>query len=435
MNRLQTLIILLVVLLVASPDRLQAAASAKTLNWSEAVSLAKVENPELLAADAAVRSAENKRNAAWGTFLPQLKATVIYDESLSTPAVASATSRWSAGITGTLNLFSGWLDDAKLKQATYEAEKERATRDQTRARVSQELKTAFEAAAFSRDLRLLTSEITRRREENLKLVQLRYESGRENKGSVLLSEAYLAQARYEDLQAEHSATTAQSLLFKALGIDATNDGNSKLDVIGHVPITEPQKEAARLEAGLENKVLATPEWRQAEQLVASAESSVTIARSQLFPSLDLTAAVGRRDDAFFPTARETQSVGLTLTIPLFSGFKDISTLRSSTALAEAAKLNQDNTKREILRKLKQTLAAHLESAAKLKADESFERAAIVRSDIARTRYNNGLLSFEDWDVIENDLIARRKAVLNSRQNQVQTGAAWEQAIGQGVFSE
>ena len=75
----------------------------------------------------------------------------------------------------------------------------------------------------------------------------------------------------------------------------------------------------------------------------------------------------------------------------------------------------------------------MESIEKLKVDQSFLEAALKRSEIARSKYNNGLMTFEDWDLIENDLIARETAVLQSQKDRATAEAAWQQAQGQGVF--
>ena len=70
---------------------------------------------------------------------------------------------------------------------------------------------------------------------------------------------------------------------------------------------------------------------------------------------------------------------------------------------------------------------------RLKVDESFRAAAIARAEIARRKYNNGLLSFEDWDIIENDLIFRQKNYLSSLQTRVTSEAAWERDRGTGAI--
>ena len=60
-------------------------------------------------------------------------------------------------------------------------------------------------------------------------------------------------------------------------------------------------------------------------------------------------------------------------------------------------------------------------------------AAETRAGIARSKYNNGLMSFEDWDRIETDLIQRQKAALLGRRERVLAEAAWEQTQGRGAI--
>jgi outer membrane protein TolC len=57
----------------------------------------------------------------------------------------------------------------------------------------------------------------------------------------------------------------------------------------------------------------------------------------------------------------------------------------------------------------------------------------LRAEIARSKYNNGLTTFDDWDLIESDLINRQRAVLSSQGNRVVAEAAWEQAQGRGAL--
>lgn len=83
--------------------------------------------------------------------------------------------------------------------------------------------------------------------------------------------------------------------------------------------------------------------------------------------------------------------------------------------------------------LQQGYNSYIEAVAKLQVDTSFREAAQLRADIARSKYNNGLLIFEDWDAIETDLITRQTNYLQSKLNRVTYEAAWEQVQGKGVF--
>ena len=83
--------------------------------------------------------------------------------------------------------------------------------------------------------------------------------------------------------------------------------------------------------------------------------------------------------------------------------------------------------------IKQAYFDYIESVQKEKIDESFRRAAILRAEVARNKYKNGLLSFEAWDLVETDLISKQKEILSSERNRILKQSQWEQAQGVGVF--
>ena len=43
------------------------------------------------------------------------------------------------------------------------------------------------------------------------------------------------------------------------------------------------------------------------------------------------------------------------------------------------------------------------------------------------------LNHLDWDIIENDLINRQKAYLQTKRDRISAEASWEQTQGKGVF--
>ncbi len=400
-----------------------------TFTWPEAIKRAEHENPEIAGAEENLRAAEARKSGAYAGFLPTVKASVGYentDKSGTTTIPATTGTGWTAGITGSWNLFSGFGDAAKISQTESDRSVAEAALRISNAKISSDLKSAFESVAYARDYAKLTTQILKRREENLRLVQLRFESGRENKGSVLLSEAYLEQAKYDDLQAHNAGRTSAVQLSKILALDG--DGTATIEVVGNVPVSDPP-----LTPDFSSIVLSTPDYLQAIEQAHSLEAAQKIARASFYPSLDLTSSLGKRGPSFFPNEQDTRTVAVTLHIPIFSGGRDYNTYRATVATAAAGDFTRDNTLRDVRRKLEVAWAGYLESAAKLRADESFRKAAMVRSDIGRTRYNNGLLTFDDWDIIENDLISRQKTLLQTRRDRATAEGAWEQAQGKGVW--
>ena len=255
-------------------------------------------------------------------------------------------------------------------------------------------------------------------------MELRYESGGENKGSLLLSRANLEQAKLDLLKAKDQVPASRALLLRALGRES-GGANDALDVIGDGPSTpppEPTPAFARVATEL-------PEAQQARQLTASARADVNVARAAFWPSLDLRGSIGRQsDDGSF--RQERWSAGLTLTIPLFNGGRDWYGVGSASALASSAEAQFSGAIKQLLANLTQSYLNFVEAAQALKVNATFVDATETRAEIARRKYENGLLSFEDWDIIENDLINRQRTYLQSKRDRVLAERAWRQATSQ-----
>lgn len=402
-------------------------------SWQTCVELATTNNAELRSAHANAQSVESLEGAAFSNFLPALGASMNATQGNSSAnsnsssatffgSTSTSTTTYSASLTATQNLFNGFQDQAKVKQAKSNTRAAEANLQTARAKVSYELKASYQGLLYAKDYTKLTKDIIKRREDNLRLVELRYQGGRENRGSVLLSKAYLNQSQYDDLQAKNSVGVARAQLSRAIGID----DNETVDIFEEIPVHDPPENV-----DFRQLASSTPDHLQAVAQEDAADAAITNARSSYFPTLNLTGTAGRQGSAFFPQG-ERWSVGVTLAIPLFNGLRDYYSTKAASLSYFSSSSNRLNVDRQMLARLKQAYSAYVEAVAKFKVDESFRDAASVRAEIARNKYNNGLLSFEDWDVIESDLIARQKNYVQSKRDRVIAEAAWEQAQGKGA---
>lgn len=404
-----------------------ASAHADMLSWEASVQEAWTHNADLQSARANLEASHYQVRGAYSGYLPQISASAGYTESdarLRARVAADIAAPYSASISLTQNLFAGFQDQARVAQgqANYHAAEARLA--STLAQVNHDLRSAFAALSYAQNNLVLTENIARRLQENVRLVELRFEGGRENKGSYLLTKASLAQARFERLQAQQALATAQAQLAGVLGRAPTDD----LAVSGALPTGTPEArpDFARLTEQI-------PDYRQAVAEERAAAAGVRLARAPRYPSLNLTATSARNGAEWFPDEQRS-SVGVTLMVPIFNGGRDYFATKSAAAAHAAAATTKAGMDRQLLVKLKEAHAAFVESVEKLKVDEEFLEAASTRADIARAKYQNGLISFEDWDRIENDLILRQKTLLSSRRARANAEAVWELTIGRGLAS-
>jgi outer membrane protein TolC len=426
-------IVIALVLLYAPP------AVAKDLTWKECVDLARKANPELQSASEGVHAARYRTRAAYGPLFPQVTGNIDYTNggrSSSGPGTLTPStgglidgednSFYSFSLNARQNVFAGFRDKARIGQGRANEAIADADLRNARARVSFDLKSAFADLKFAQDSVRLADDVLRRRRDNRNLVELRFESGRENKGSLLLSRSYYEDATFDRQEAGNRMETARQRLAKALGVEDLDGAR----VSGTVPVSRPP--ALRAEAGVDPLMRETPDYRRAIGEIKFAREAVREARSAFFPSLDVNAAVGRQGDEWFP-GDNRWSVGAGVSLPFFRGGQDYYNLKSAKALDRAAVHNQTFTETDVRARLVAAHKAFVDSIKRLEADKAFLEAASVRAEIARNKYDNGLISFEDWDIIENDLIDRQKRHLQSQRDRIVAEASWEQVQGRGIF--
>jgi len=399
---------------------------ATELTWQESVSLVQKNNPQLISSAKDFDSVKALENTSYAGFLPKLSASL--GENQSAGDSFAFTRSYSAQINLTQNIFSGFADLNRKSLNAANTDVAWSTLQIALAEVSSELKQAYESVLFAQSFKKLTSDIINRRKENLKNVQLRFQSGRENKGSVLLSESYVEQAIYDELSAAHQESTSKESLKRILGLSQSEEivlreNDSAFLVSQSIDNPNFQKLAGE-----------NPSYLSAQAQVQTSHYSYEISKAQFLPSLDLVGSYGKYDSVFFPDQKKW-NVGLTLSIPLFDGAKDYFASKANYLKYESSDIVAKDKFHQISLNLKSAYYDYLESVQKEKVDESFNKAALVRAEIARSKYKNGLMSFDDWDLVENDLIQRQKSLLTSKKDRVFKFASWEQIQGVGVFNE
>jgi outer membrane protein TolC len=394
---------------------------ANELSWNDCVREAYEKNPELRSSMDNLSSKEYSVKSSYSSLMPQINASMGYQQGTSYTS-STITPSYSARLSLSQSIFNSFYDYAKIKQAKASRESASASLDSVRAKLSAELKTAFADLLYSKSSIELNKNIIKRRKDNLSSVELRFESGRENKGSVLLSKAYLEQANYDLIQAENNTDVAMANLARVLGRTEYTDFSIKNDIPTLTGTMSPD---------FKNIALDTPEYKIAIAQENLARANLTQARSGFLPSLMFSGEYGRLDSKWFPD-KKAWSLGLTLSIPLFNSGRDYYSTNSASYAVDSEVLTRQDLLNRLISRLKKAYNEYRESIQKLIVDESFQKALSVRAEIARSMYNNGLMSFTDWDLIENDLINRQKTVLSSQREKTIKEAQWEQIQGKGV---
>ncbi len=432
-NRMLLLPILLT-LLVQPTFAGEVAKDSPVMTWEQCIAEAAEKNPDILAATAAVKSAEALYSGSYSNFFPQLSASASYTDSSSGGNVTttgpggvilgtSSQGQYAAGLSATQNVFNGFQDTGKIKQGKANLEVARAALKIVKATLSAALKTQFAELLYEEANIDLNLSILKRQQNNLRLVTLRFEGGRENKGNQLFQAAQVSQAQYQYEHALRQLRAASKTLAASLG----RPEMAQLKIKGEMTSKNPGDD-------LDFKAIAlkSPTHLQAYYQQVAADAAVQVADSAWYPQVNLTGFVGKTGRNFPPDSNRW-SVGAAISFPFFPGTSTIFNTESARSLRVKADYTMTSTSNNIVSGLENAYADLRDAIGLWNVAADFKKASQARSVIAAEKYNTGLMAFEDWSVIETDRVNREQTFLTNQRNAMQAEATWENAQGIGAI--
>jgi outer membrane protein TolC len=249
---------------------------------------------------------------------------------------------------------------------------------------------------------------------------LRYEGGREHKGSLLTSEADLAQADYEVEQARRAIYLAQRQLTKELGRSQFVPVTAKVDF----SVKEPARERPDFDKLCES----TPLLRRLVQLKEAAKFGVSSAKAQFFPTIYASGTLGNTNVDAFPDKNEW-SVGTTLSLPIFDGGNIIANVSKAKAALGQSAADERSGRDGVIYTLSNTWTQLQNAIDNVEVQKKILNAARERARISEAEYSIGLLLYDNWIIIENNLVAAKKSLVNAELTSMVAEANWVQAKG------
>ena len=393
-------------------------AAEEVLTWEDCVREAQNNHPDLISAEEEIRQVEADKRISRSPMLPQITSEA--EGKKSETARQEETDTFSYGISGRQLLFDGFKTSADVRAASERITAEEYTYAVVSSTIRLNLKTAFSDLLRAQELISLTEKIAERRRQNLDLVQLRYEAGREHRGSLLTAQANLAEAEFEMAQAKRNLSVAQRKLSKELG----RDKNFSIRVTGSFDIIELSREQPDFESLAET----TPFLKELIARKEAARLDLKSAESDFFPQVFLKGSFGETASDW-PPRDDEWSTGVTISLPLFEGGSRIAQTAKNRSLLRQARANERSGRDSVFMTLEETWASLQDGIERVTVEKKFLDAALERAKIASAQYSSGLVTFDNWIIIEDNLVIAGKSFLNAQADLLIAEAEWIQAKG------
>lgn len=393
----------------------------ETLTWQDCVKEAAKNHPDLISAEYQVKQSQAEKKITRSALFPQVDGEVSASTARTDSGSTSATSdSYGYSASGTQLLFDGAKSINEVKSAGEDIKAAEYNYKFTSSTVRLRLRGAFINLLRAQELLRLTEEIFNIRRSNLVSITLRYESGLEHKGALLTSEANLAQANFEIAQAKRELEFRQRELAKEMGKSEVNP----VKVAGDFSVTDTPKEKPDFAALIQNN----PSLQRAISQKTSAEFGLKSNYGEFFPSLSAKAGAGKSGARWAPE-NDQWNLGLTLSYPLFEGGLRLAQIDKAQALLNQLKADEKSTKDALMLSLEETWAGLQDAIDNVVVQKKFLEAVEARANISEAQYSLGLIKFDDWTIIEDDLVRKKKSYLDAQSNMLIAEANWVQANG------
>ncbi|ABB23382.1 TolC family protein [Pelodictyon luteolum] len=398
----------------------------EAVSWRGCVMEARARHPDLASSRALLRQAEAERLLAGSTLLPSLGVTGSVTTGGTVGSGASgASSLFSYSVTARQLLYDG-RKNSKLRDASAESVK---ARESSMAGVSADvrfvLRSAFTELLKAQEMVELSSDIALRRKNNARLIALRYRAGREHIGSLRRAEADLAAAEFEVAQASRGLVLARCVLSSALG----RRERSPLRVAGSFTAPVPE---TRLAPDFQAIARRNPLVVELEAVRNAAGYSLAAAESAFAPELYLRSSAGRSETSDWPPENVSLHAGVELVVPIYEGGAGRARVAGARAALSGKDAAVESGMLQVLDLLEASWKQFVDARERLTVQKKYLDAAVERSSIADAQYSNGLISFDDWVIIEDNLVSAKKEFLNAGGNLWIAEAQWIQAKGGGL---
>jgi len=374
--------------------------SPAVLALAEAVRLALGHQPTLLAAKGATQSQQALVGVAKSNFFPQLNFDASYqrltlDQSRkgTNPAMTSGESynNYNARISLQQLLFDFGKTGASVESATENLKGSKLSEENSRQTVVINVKVAYYALLAARHLLQVQEETVRQSKEHLDQAQGFYEAGTRTKFDVTNAEVTLTNAQLDLIRAKNVVEIARVTLANAMGVPDYPIGElEELLTFEKMEVTEEQ--------ALKEGLAARPDLQSLAAQRQSAEAAVRSAQRTNFPVLSATANYGYYGgESNFPLAYNWDA-GMSLTLPIFSGFLIQSQVAQARANLMVAGANEESIRQDVILDVHRSFSTLVETEERVKTAEVVVRQAQENLDLANGRFQAGIgTSLEQTD--------------------------------------
>jgi outer membrane protein len=402
----------------------KAPAPTGPVSLAQAVNIALKNNPTIHAATAYSDAAQHAIDAAKAGYMPQLNfsegvtrgnnpvyvfGTLLTQRQFTAanfdlgflnvpPPVDNFRTQFSAS----MPLYDFGRTSGRVKNARIQARGVRENASRTEQSVEFDVINAYLNGLLAREQVRVAQAAVAMAQADLQRAQAREQEGLAVASDVLSAQTQLAQAKENVIRAQNAVAVSQSALNVAMGVpeDAPTQTQGKLAAV--------KVSVGNLVSLQQQALKQRPDYHEAQLQAEKAENSVSLARKEFLPRIDMMGSWEQDNQTFVSRGGNNWVAGATLTFNIFNGGARRARIAQSKAYqrrAEAMRTRMESAVRLQVREAYLNL-----NAARQRVEVSRDSAAQAEESlrILQNRYDAGLATIMD--------VLRAETMRTSAQN-------------------
>lgn len=395
-------------------------------------------NPDLQAAEATLRQAQETAVAKVGSLFPGLDASTYRTEQqvsgtqFGNPSGGgSVFSIYNASVNVSYKLDAFGAVRRQIENLSAQAEYQKFQLEGAFLSLAANIVTTAVQEASTRAQISATEEIIAAQIQQLDAVKQQFELGSTAKAAVLAQQSTLEQTRTTLPPLQQQLAQYRHRLTVLVGNYPSTDlaaqfNLADLNLPWQLPVSLPSK-----------LVQQRPDIRAQEALLHAANAQVGVVTASIFPDLTISANVGsiatKASEMFIPGS-EVWSITANLMQPIFHGGEFTHKKRAAKAALEQAAAQYHSTVLQAFQEVADTLSALQFDEDKLKTQDTAERAAKESLELTRAQFQLGAVSYLSLLGAERDYQQARIGLIQARAARLADTAALFQALGGGWWN-
>jgi outer membrane protein len=388
-------------------------------------------NPSLNAQRAALRVIDENVPQALSGYRPKVTVTATAGPNFqketqqfpggTTPTTAESFVQRTAGVTATQTLYNGFQTANRTRQAESQVDAARETLRVTEQQVLLDAATAYMNLLRDGAILELNQNNVQVLTEQLKQTRDRFNVGEVTRTDVAQSESRLAAGRSALLGAQSNFVTSQANYRRVIGVDPGKQA--------------PGTPVDRLSPNTLPKAIALGQAQSPSVLAAAygvdvAALAVKVSEGALYPNLTVSAAALAGIWPNFETTRETQAalVG-TLTVPIYQGGAEYSTIRQNKETLGQQRLNLDINRDQARATVVQSWGQLEAAKAQVESTTAQVNAAEIALNGVREEARVGQRTTLDVLNAQQELVNARVALVTAQHDRVVASYTLLAAVG------